>query len=366
MSAERYSPEPVRSVKDRGIVIFFIFGILLSVGVIRWFGETSDQIGNEVLLAEAQSPQKDNPTTSLPDSAFLLSSDKFDTALYLSGAVSGQRVILVGDRGVILVSADGGEQFQQVPVPSRRMICDVTLSSDGTAFAVGHEGLVLRSRDFGDTWEKVHHDPEADQALFSVVDLGNEHVVAAGAFGLVMVTRDGGKSWSKGEANEEGPHLYSLKVTGDEVLAAGEFGSILSSKDGGETWSALESPYEGTLFDILVTEDRWTLMGLRGNLWEGRPGEWTQVDHPSEATLFGGGVLADGTTVVVGAEGVVLIRSARSGEWSQMKPKQDRRRLLSKPLLLPTGRVLGLGEKGFDSLETTPDTDSSTEQGGPR
>ena len=154
-------------------------------------------------------------------------------------------------------------------------------------------------------------------------------------------------TWEQFLVSEDGPHLYSVRVHSEGLLAVGEFGSLFSSKDHGENWKMLPVPYEGTLFDILIMKDRWILMGLRGNLWEGNASEWKQIDHGSEATLFGGAMLTDDTVIVVGAEGVTLIRSPETGEWTHKIIQEKDRRLLSAPLPLLDNSVLGLGEKGF-------------------
>ena len=141
--------------------------------------------------------------------------------------------------------------------------------------------------------------------------------------------------------------MYSVKAHSEGLVTVGEFGALFSSKDLGESWKLLPSPYDGTLFDILITRDSWILMGLRGNLWEGNASAWQQIDHGSEATLFGGALLTDDDVVVVGAEGVTLIRSPETGEWRHRLVLEEDRRLLSAPLPLLDNSVLGLGEKGY-------------------
>ncbi len=319
------------------MLIFCLIGALvLSLGV------QSDP-ANPIAAADG----KQTGSTPLPDQSFMMSANKVANALYLAGDLAGDRVILVGERGLVLRSTDRGKNFEQVPAPTRRLLSDVELREDGVAIAVGHESTILRSQDGGETWQVVYHDPEQDLALFSVADEGEGNWVAVGAFGLVLVSSDDGVTWEQFLVSEDGPHLYSVRVHSEGLLAVGEFGSLFSSKDHGENWKMLPVPYEGTLFDILIMKDRWILMGLRGNLWEGNASEWKQIDHGSEATLFGGAMLTDDTVIVVGAEGVTLIRSPETGEWTHKIIQEKDRRLLSAPLPLLDNSVLGLGEKGF-------------------
>mgnify|MGYP003334971523 CR=1 FL=1 len=320
----------------------FHFSILILCALVGWV--SFDQSFPALESADAQAGATVKP---LPQQAFRISPDKQGKALYLAGDLAKDRVLLVGERGLILLSTDRGRSFEQVIAPTRRLLSDVLLRHDGIAIAVGHESTVLRSTDGGEKWQVVHHDPEQDLALFSISDAGNGNLVAVGAFGLVLVSSDDGLTWEQKLVSEDGPHLYSVRTHSDGLVTVGEFGSIYSSRDQGQSWNPLPSPYEGTLFDILIMKDRWILMGLRGNLWEGSASEWSQIRHGSEATLFGGAMLSDETIVVVGAEGVTLVRSPESGEWKHRVIREDDRRLLSAPLPLLDDSVLGLGEKGY-------------------
>lgn len=283
----------------------------------------------------------------LPDLSSRIAQNRLSSALYVAGDLFKDRILLVGERGLILQSKDRGQSFAQVSSPTRRLLSDVLLRSDGVAFAVGHESTILRSKDADATWEAVHHDPEQDLALFSIADAGAGKLVAVGAFGLILTSSDDGLTWEQGLVSEDGPHLYSVKSHKEGLVTVGEFGSLYSSSDQGKSWKQLPTPYEGTLFDILIMKDRWILMGLRGNLWEGNVSRWKKISVPTDATLFGGALLTDDTVIVVGAEGVSLLRSPTSGEWTSLEVREADRRLLSEPLPLLDDSVLGLGEKGY-------------------
>ena len=243
------------------------FLLLLSVvaGVLLIFFSSAEVIGNSSQDGANQTGKTKTGKVGapLPERAARLSPEKRSEALYVSGAVSGDRVLLVGERGLILLSKDGGDRYAQIDAPTRRLLSDVILREDGVAIAVGHESTVLRSTDFGESWQVVHHDPDQDLALFSVIDSGAGKIVAVGAFGLVLTSSDDGMTWEQGLISEDGPHLYSVKKTDDALVTVGEFGSLYKSQDDGKSWTLLPTPYEGTLFDILVKGDQWILMGLQ-------------------------------------------------------------------------------------------------------
>ena len=274
---------------------------------------------------------------------------KAPAALLVGATCVGDVVLVAGDHGLILRSADGGKSYDQIVTPTRRMLTAIILDDQGTSFAVGHDTTVLRSRDSGVSWQSVYCDPEVDLGLFSIVALDDSRVIAVGAFGTLLISDDGGDHWNQELISEDGPHLYSLQKSDDRLVVTGEFGSIFESRDGGDDWIPLESPYDGTFFHVLIdSPDSIIVMGLRGNLWEGQPGLWKRIDSGSEAALFGGCRIGPDQVVVVGDEGRVLHRSA-DGTWSDISPGE--RRIISTAILLPDGSIQLFGEKGYRGID---------------
>jgi photosystem II stability/assembly factor-like uncharacterized protein len=80
----------------------------------------------------------------------------------------GERALAVGERGHVLLSTDGGKNWQQVAAPTRRTLTGVFLVDDQTAWAVGHQSVILKSGDGGETWAKanVENDPETAISTF--------------------------------------------------------------------------------------------------------------------------------------------------------------------------------------------------------
>jgi photosystem II stability/assembly factor-like uncharacterized protein len=293
----------------------------------------------------AEARVEDNPTVAARSHM----ADKAESALLVGATCVGDVVLVSGNHGLILRSADGGKTYQQIEAPTRRMLTAIILDAQGTAFAVGHDTTVLRSRDSGLSWQSVYCDPEADLGLFSIQAIGDSRVVAVGAFGTLLISDDGGDHWKQELISEDGPHLYSLQKSAERLVVTGEFGSIFESRDGGDVWTALESPYDGTFFHVMIdSPDSIIVMGLRGNLWEGHPGRWKRIDSGSEAALFGGCRVGTDEVIVVGDEGRALHRSA-DGNWSDVSPGE--RRIISTAILLPDGNLLFLGDKGYRNFD---------------
>jgi photosystem II stability/assembly factor-like uncharacterized protein len=133
----------------------------------------------------------------------------------------GETAVAVGDRGVMLVSRDGGFSFQRLalaPVGAGLAIRDVWLVGDkGDRYiAVGDDGLLLLGATGG-------LDPQRSQLgqglTLRALHLGADgHGAIVGDAGTLFVTSDAGRSWKRIatdetrsirglDALEAGPHL---------------------------------------------------------------------------------------------------------------------------------------------------------------
>ena len=79
-------------------------------------------------------------------------------ALLTAIASAGDRLVAVGSRGHVLVSADGGSQWKQVPVPVRGLLTEVRFVGAQTGWAVGHDATILKTIDGGESWTLQHFD----------------------------------------------------------------------------------------------------------------------------------------------------------------------------------------------------------------
>ncbi len=78
-------------------------------------------------------------------------------AIFAAQPLSAQKILAVGEKGLVRVSEDGGETWAR-PTSGFPTIFtffrDVTFAGD-TGYMVGQGGLVLRSDDRGDAWRQL-------------------------------------------------------------------------------------------------------------------------------------------------------------------------------------------------------------------
>jgi len=273
-------------------------------------------------------------------------------SLLVDTAAAGPRVVVVGQRGHILLSDDGGSSWKQARVPTRALLTAVHMHDDKTGWAVGHDAVILRTDDGGDNWRLVHRAPEEERPLLDVWFRDKGTGFAVGAYGYFLTTRDGGKTWASRAISKDDFHLNEIVPAGPERLfMAAEAGVVYRSDDGGNTWRELPSPYTGSWYGALVLEgDRILLHGLRGHLFRSENGgeSWTRVATGTTATLTNAVRLPDGRVLITGLEGILL--ASRDGGGSVSATRLPSREGITSALPLADGGVLLTGEFGVRRL----------------
>ena len=298
-----------------------------------------------------------------------------DKSLLLDGQLIGDRIIVVGERGHILVSEDHGRSWQQQPVPTRATLTSVFFIDPANGWAAGHDSLILRTSDGGRHWQEVYSDPEDERPILDLWFRDAIHGYAIGAYGLFLATHDGGNNWAPFDFNpatlildnvsDDDPwgeqeaevwvdfHLNQMSATANgRVLIAAEAGNIYRSDDGCRSWISLPSPYEGSFYGSLpLGRGQLLLFGLRGHLFfSANTGtSWVAVESNTQATLNDGIRLRDGRIVLAGLAGTLLI-SEGLGQSFQLHAQEDRAGI-AKVLQANDGALVLIGDMGVKRLE---------------
>ena len=304
------------------------FGVIL---VLMLLGAPAQSLAQEALEPE--------PSIQAPMASHALALDAF---------VTGDKLVAVGERGHILISTDSGASWQQAEVPTRAALTGVFFYDQDLGWVVGHDGVILRTADGGETWEIVNWAPEDEAPFFDVWFSDANNGVAIGAYGSYYETSDGGATWSSRWISEDDWHLHQIaRADNGKLYIAAEAGSVYRSDDGGATWITLPSQYEGSYFGVLPLDgDAVLLFGLRGHLFRSEDaGEtWEELDTGTVAMLTEGIRLEDGTIVIVGLGGTVLVSD--DGGHNFVYHAQANRRGISSIFDAGAGSLLLVGEFG--------------------
>ena len=148
-------------------------------------------------------------------------SDLAPKSLLVAAADLGGRIVAVGQFGHVVLSDDDGATWRQAEsVPTQALLTAVYLADDQVGYAVGHDAVIIKTEDGGETWELKYDDAEAEMPLFSVRFADANNGVAVGAFSTALSTSDGGETWNLQsvipdpppplEGLEYEPHLNAL------------------------------------------------------------------------------------------------------------------------------------------------------------
>ena len=308
---------------------------------------------------------------------------------------AGNRLVAVGERGIVLLSDDAGLNWRQAKVPVSVTLTAVSFPTEKQGWAVGHYGVVLHSGDGGETWvrqldgmaaarlaleaaqaragQSGSEDPAAQRKLaearqldkdgpdkpFLDLHFENERSgFVVGAYNLMFRTEDGGKTWRYwGERldNPKANHIYAIRAAGNEVFLAGEQGLVLRSADGGRNFSRLETPYKGSYFTLAVFPSGDVVVaGLRGNAYHSadRGENWKKVDVPAPVSVSTMTMLKDRTLLLANQAGQIFLSRDRG---QSLNPVQ------APPLppvnaveSLPDGSLLAVGVRGVMRIPAHP------------
>ncbi len=275
-------------------------------------------------------------------------------SLILDGAAIGDYMVVVGERGHILVSRDAGTSWTQADVPTRATLTGVSLHDGSLGWAVGHDAVILRTIDAGLTWQTVYAAPDEERPLLDVWFENAEHGIAVGAYGYFLETRDGGDTWQSRRIIDDDPHLNQIAAASSSRLyIAAEAGRIYRSEDAGEHWTALPSPYEGSFFGTLPLDPQSVyLFGLRGHLFrsDNAGAHWRTVDTQTESMLTNGLVLDDGGVVFTGMGGALLM--GNDGDDNLRLFQRRDRQAIAGALPAGGGVFVVFGEFGVERTST--------------
>lgn len=351
-----------------------------------------------------------------PLSTPAMSTQKAHQSLLLDVVFADSRLVAVGERGHIIISDDQGfnwYQAKQVPVIST--LTSVYFADANNGWAVGHDGVVLHSRDGGMNWVKqfdgfranemvlaqakatkanyekelnkakvmggasrlskaeeqlenatyaledaeIDYEEKSTKPLLDVWFKSASEGFVIGAYGMIFKTTDGGQTWSDWSSNVDNPdrfHLNSISnIGGGRLMIVGEAGLMLRSYDDGAKWEKTFSPYEGSFFGVsnLSNQDVQLAYGLRGNIarTDNFGSSWRLVDSGTQQSLIGATDRYGRILYVVG-NGGAFVKGIDMGRKWEASVREGRSGATSI-IQTTAGHFVTVGESGVELLDKT-------------
>jgi photosystem II stability/assembly factor-like uncharacterized protein len=135
---------------------------------------------------------------------------------------SSQAAWAVGGQS-IYSTIDGGASWHLAHTePAATLFTDIAVVKGSGIFVVGGFGLLLRSRDFGATWERVKVPPGVEDRYLSAVGFADERRGwVGGDKGIMIETDDGGETWGPQATGVDGL-IRGIEVIDGTVYAVGD------------------------------------------------------------------------------------------------------------------------------------------------
>jgi photosystem II stability/assembly factor-like uncharacterized protein len=277
----------------------------------------------------------------------------------LAATRAGNRLIAVGEHGVVLLSDDDGQHWRQAQtVPTQALLTGVNFVDAQQGWAVGHDGVILHSDDGGEHWIQQRQDLSTDKPLMAVRFTDATHGIAVGLFSLALRTEDGGATWTPFElvpGSSDDKHLYAIFGDGNVLCIAAEAGAVYRSLDAGASWSLIQTSNIGSFWTGAALPDgRLLLAGQRGHVFvsDDHGASWSEVASGTQQSLTAILPTAGATLEIVGLAGVEL-HSADAGSHFSVSALPDRLPLLAM-VATQKGEVLHFGSSGPVALPATP------------
>lgn len=238
---------------------------------------------------------------------------------------------VVGNKGLIVKTADGGKSWVKGGSITEKALYDITFIDD-EGWVVGQRGVIFHSTDGGLRWERQQSTTEA--SLMGVCFVNNTKGFVIGSGSTLLTTEDGGKTWTQyplelasilpEQLIERGVislNFYGIFFRdGTQGWIVGDNGIVLSSSDGGGKWEVLRVGLFPTLFSVLFRDDSegWAV-GQNGLLLHTADGgkDWEELKANTEENLYKV-CMKDDFWIVAGDNGTML-QSNDGKSWEKVE-----------------------------------------------
>lgn len=243
------------------------------------------------------------------------------TASYISVTESWGDIYTTinGKKATIWKTTNSGNTWTPFIFNPEQWLYDITVFNQNTVFAVGEKGLILYTKNGGQNWTQTS-DPKFSSTSFNSVTFESTNIgYIVGDKGTILITVDGGATWVQKGNNGTKNLLIGVHFINDSTgWAVGDKGTILYTSNGGKYWIPQTSGVTDALYSVYFTDNLngWC-SGDKGNILHTVDGgiNWLKQTSGNTQTLrsvfFTG--INDGW--IVGSSGVILHTTNGGGLW---------------------------------------------------
>mgnify|MGYP006286752927 CR=1 FL=1 len=175
-----------------------------------------------------------------------------------------EHVMAVGGYGYMLETEDGGAQWNKrmrdLDNPDGWHLYSIRAipRGDGTLLIAGEQGTLFRSRDHGQSWERLEAPYEG--SYFGITAAQRDTVLIHGMQGNVWLTRDLGENWKRIKTGVSRGINDGARLGDGSIVLVGNSGIALTSHDNGSSLSLRYTAERETLSAVLPLRDGGVLV----------------------------------------------------------------------------------------------------------
>lgn len=199
-------------------------------------------------------------------------------------------------RTYLMNTTDGGQHWKRVVIKEAEAdgrLLRAVFSPNGRGWTFGEGGAVFTSQDAGENWVRLQVPTRHLLLGGTFIDDHRGWIVGAGS--TIIQTSDGGETWHRSYLpGAKGIRFNATAFVNNRLgWAVGSEGSVYRTSNGGRTWQSLNSGVTADLLDVkfLDAVEGWAV-GSEGTVIHTNDGglhwtvEYTGINHPLERVFF--------------------------------------------------------------------------------
>ncbi|MGE5432403.1 MAG: protein kinase domain-containing protein [Syntrophomonadaceae bacterium] len=251
-----------------------------------------------------------------------------------------------GNNGLVLKTVNSGQSWEKLTIPEDKNLFDITFTIPGTGFAVGENGCLIKSTDHGQSWMSVSA-RTGDEVLLRVKFISSSTGFILGSRGTVLRTTDEGVNWTRVDVPSRNT-LFDIDFADDmSGIIVGWDGECLRTTDKGVSWGKRPSFTSNYLRSVKFINSR-TGFSAGGNgevfMTDNSGLDWRKITSDLNSGFSGIEFIDEKIGLVVGNQGKILLTSDAGNSWTEAKTNVFTS--LSRINLTPGKKVYAVGVNG--------------------
>lgn len=173
----------------------------------------------------------------------------------------------VGEGGIILRMQNEKDAWNRSPLPIRFLILDGIFTDEMNGILVGGGGTILNTTNGGATWNEPKVPLRSVRTKLNAIDFVDRKTGwAAGGKGKIVWTNDGGRVWREQISNVSAD-LFDIAFMDARIgLAVGDSGTIVRTENAGATWKPEATGSKHKLERVSFSGGRGFAVGFGGTI----------------------------------------------------------------------------------------------------